>query len=122
MRHLTRTLLAAAAAATLLASGAARAQQVEVSYVKPEQFSDVPFMQVDRERVLKDLTDHFAELGHKLPAGQTLKITVLDVDLAGRLYPRRTGDDIRIMRGAADWPRMHLHYSLDQNGQAIRYL
>jgi len=117
MGHLIRTLLAAA---TLLVSGAVWAQQVEVSYVKPEQFSDMPFMQVDRERLLKDLSAHFAELGHRLPAGQTLKITVLDVDLAGRLYPRRSGDDIRIMRGGADWPHMHLRYALEENGQVIR--
>jgi len=116
MGHLTRTLLAA----TLLTSAAAWAQQVEVSYVKPEQFSDVPFMQLDRDRLLKELSAHFAELGKKLPAGQTLKIEVLDVDLAGRLYPRRNGDDLRIMRGGADWPHMHLRYALEQDGQLIR--
>jgi hypothetical protein len=33
---------------------------------------------------------------------------VLDIDLAGRLYPRRGGEDIRVMNGGADWPRMRL--------------
>lgn len=117
MRVFTRSLLATALA--LLASGAWA--QVSVNYVKPEQFSDMPFSVVDRERVLKALSEHFAKLGEKLPAGQSLKIDVLDVDLAGREIPRaRSGEDIRVMKGGADWPRMHLHYTLEQNGQVLR--
>ncbi|WP_295993559.1 DUF3016 domain-containing protein [Rugamonas sp.] len=117
MRSITRPLLAGAIA--MLATSAAWAQ-IDVSYDKPEQYTDMPFMQVDREQILKELSAHFTRLGSKLPPGQTLKIEVLDLDLAGRLYPRRNGDDIRVMRGGADWPRMHLRYTLEQDGKVLR--
>lgn len=117
MGPISKTVLAGLAA--LLASSAALAQ-VSVSYVKPEEFTDVPRAEYDRERTLKDFSDYFATLNKQLPQGQTLKIEVLDIDLAGRLYPRRSGDDIRVMTGGADWPRIHLRYTLEDNGQVLR--
>jgi len=117
MRVLTRTMLAAALA--LLASAAWA--DVSVSYVKPDDFTDVPRNAIDRERVLKDFSDYFATLNKKLPAGQNLKIEVLDIDLAGRMWPRRNGgEDIRVLNGGADWPRMHLRYTLEQDGKTLR--
>jgi len=117
MRASTRTLLAASLA---LLAGAAWAD-VSVSYVKPEDFTDVPRNAIDRERVLKDFSDYFATLNAKLPPGQNLKIEVLDIDLAGRMWPRRNGgEDIRILNGGADWPRMRLHYTLEQDGKVLR--
>ena len=117
MRLLNKTVLAAVLA--LLASSAAWAQ-VSVSYVKPEDFVDIDRNPIDRERTLKQFTEYFQSLEKKLPAGQSLKIEVLDIDLAGRLYPRRAADDIRVMNGGADWPRMHLKYTLEQDGQVLR--
>jgi hypothetical protein len=117
MRPMTRTALAAAMA--LLASSAALAE-VTVTYTKPDDYTDVPRSGYDRERTLKDFSAYFATLNKKLPAGQDLKIEVLDIDLAGRLYPRRGGEDIRVMTGGADWPRMHLRYTLEENGQVLR--
>lgn len=111
-----RTLLLAAC---LLASGAALAD-VSVTYVKPEEFTDVPRSQIEREQMQKEFTEHFAQLAKKLPAGQNLKIEVLDVDLAGRMVPRRATDDIRVMNGGADWPHMQLRYTLEANGQVLR--
>jgi len=117
MRQMTRTLLAAAA---LLSATAAWAD-VSVTFVKPEDYADVPRNAIDRERTLKEFSDYFASLNKKLPPGQDLKIEVLDIDLAGRLYPRRNGaDDIRILRGGADWPHMHLRYTLEQDGKVLR--
>ncbi|GJI98643.1 hypothetical protein RugamoR57_53610 [Duganella caerulea] len=117
MRAYTRTLLAASLA---LLAGAAWAD-VSVSYVKPEDFTDVPRNAIDRERVLKDFSDYFATWNKKLPAGQNLKIEVQDIDMAGRMWPRRNGgEDIRILNGGADWPRMRLHYTLEQDGQVLR--
>ncbi|WP_308494345.1 DUF3016 domain-containing protein [Duganella lactea] len=117
MRPITQTVLAGLLA--LLASSAALAQ-VSVTYVKPDDYTDMPFSPVERERTLKDFSDYFATLNKKLPAGQTLKIEVLDIDLAGRMYPQRGADDIRVMTGGADWPRMHLRYTLADNGQVLR--
>jgi hypothetical protein len=104
----------------LLSAGAASAA-VKVTYNHPENFADLPFSTWDREDVLKQLTDHFNKLGKALPPGQDLDVEVLDVDLAGREYPgRSTGRDIRVMRGGADWPRIHLRYSLVANGNVIK--
>ncbi|MCU6500586.1 DUF3016 domain-containing protein [Rugamonas sp. A1-17] len=117
MRAYIRTMLAASLA---LLAGAAWAE-VSVSYVKPDDFSDVPRNAIDRERVLKDFSDYFAALNAKLPAGQNLKIEVLDIDMAGRMWPRRHGgEDIRVLNGGADWPRMHLRYTLEQDGKVLR--
>ncbi|USX27622.1 DUF3016 domain-containing protein [Oxalobacteraceae bacterium OTU3CINTB1] len=118
MRLMTKPLLAAALA--LLASGAAWAD-VSVTFVKPDEFIDMPRSPIERERLQKDFAEYFASLNKRLPAGQNLKIEVLDIDLAGQLWPRRSGgEDIRIMRGGADWPRMHLRYTLEENGQVLR--
>jgi hypothetical protein len=102
-----------------LASGFASAD-VTVNYVQPERFSDMPFATWEREAVLKDLTGHFAKLGAELPAGQNLRVEVLDVDLAGREYPGRGGRDLRILKNGADWPRIELRYTIEQNGQVLR--
>src|SRR5450830_2054888 len=114
---LSRTVLAVA----LLAVMGAAAAEVTVQFVKPDEFIDMPRSERDRDQILKDLTAHFASMGKSLPAGQDLRITVTDLDLAGRLEPRRWAiDEIRITRGGADWPRMTVQYTLEQNGQAIR--
>jgi hypothetical protein len=109
-----------AAAALLVAAGAASAG-VTVDYVKPDEFLDMGFSTQERARILKDVAAHFATLGKQLPAGQDLKVTITDIDLAGRMEPRRWAmDDIRIMRGGADWPTMRLSYTLEQDGQVLR--
>lgn len=110
-----------AALLVLAATTGAAWAQVSVSYVKPDEFIDMPHGQIDRDRVLKEFTQYFATFDKKLPAGQQLKIEVLDIDLAGRLWPRRSGgDDIRIMNGGADWPHMKLRYTLEENGAVLR--
>ena len=117
MRLMRKTVLAALLSLTAAVAWA----QVQVTYIKPEEFSDMPFNIRDREEVLAQLTDHFKQLAKQLPAGQTLKVEVLDVDLAGRLYPRHSSpDEIRVMRGGADWPTMHLRYTLERDGKVVR--
>ena len=112
---------ALAALLVLAATTGAAWAQVSVSYVKPDEFIDMPHGQIDRDRVLKEFTQYFATFDKKLPAGQQLKIEVLDIDLAGRLWPRRSGgEDIRIMNGGADWPHMKLRYTLEENGAVLR--
>lgn len=103
----------------LLAAGGASAG-VTVTYNHPENFADLPFASWEREDVLKRITEHFDKLGKALPAGQDLRIEVLDVDLAGREEPGRGARDLRVLRGNADWPRMHLRYWLEQDGREIK--
>jgi hypothetical protein len=103
-----------------LVAGSASAA-VTVHYVEPDKFTDVPFVTWDREDTLKQLADHFTRLGSSLPPGQDLRIDVLDVDLAGRLIPSANrGRDLRVLHGRADWPRIDLRYTLEQNGQVLK--
>jgi len=116
MKQFLKTL---AAGSMLLASVAANAA-VAVHFVKPEEYPDMPFSPVDRDAVLKDVSDYFVKLGKNLPEGTDLRIDVLDLDLAGHLEPsRRGGRDLRILRGGADWPRMRLRFSMESGGQVV---
>lgn len=111
---------AAFAGLTLLAAGAAMAGAT-VTYAQPDQFTDVPFQNYERERVLKELTAHFDTLAAKLPPGQELKVEILDVDLAGEVrHNFRGSQDLRVLKGGADWPRMHLRYAIEQDGKVIK--
>jgi hypothetical protein len=94
---------------------------VSVTYIEPNKFSDLPFVTWEREDTLKTLTEHFTWLGSSLPPGQDLRIEVTDVDLAGRAIPNaQAGRDLRVLRGQADWPRIELRFSLEQNGQVLK--
>ncbi|MFP5390333.1 MAG: DUF3016 domain-containing protein [Gammaproteobacteria bacterium] len=107
------------AGCVLLASAGAWAGTT-VKFVDPEHFRDVPLSLVERERVLRDLQAHIEKLGARLPANQQLTVEVLDVDLAGITEPASTRPDVRIVRGGADWPQMHLRYRLEQDGKLIK--
>jgi hypothetical protein len=121
MKTTTRThrALVLAGLLALAANGAMAA--TTVNYVQPDKFSDIPFTPWERDDTLKQITDHFNKLGQSLPAGQDLRVDVLDIDLAGREIPgARAGRDIRIMKGMADWPRMKLRWAVEQNGQVVK--
>jgi len=111
--------LALAGLLALAAGGASAA--VTVTYIKPENFHDLPFATWEREELLQQISDHFVKLGKWLPPGQDLRIEVTDFDPAGRLYPNtRGGKELRVLSGTADWPRMELHYTIEQNGQVLK--
>ena len=118
MDHTHRVgLLAAALLSAALPSGAAGSAQV--SYVQPEKFTDVGHGSFDRERTLQSLTQHFDTLGKRLPDGQTLRVEVLDVDLAGEVWPRGP-HEVRVLRGRADWPHMTLRYTLLEGDRTVK--
>ena len=116
-----KTVIGNVALAAMLALGAGAASAgVTVDYVESDKFSDLPFAPWERKEVLEDLADYFAELGKQLPAGQELKVEVTDIDLAGREYPNTRGaNDLRVLKGMADWPVMELRYTLSANGQVL---
>ncbi len=93
---------------------------VEVNFVKAEEFSDIGRGVVERERHLAILSDHLKTLGRQLPDGQVLKVDVLDVDLAGEVWPTRRLNDVRILKGSVDWPRMNLRWTLQADGRTLR--
>ena len=117
MKRFFRPLLLAVAIACGLGNAIAA---VTVTFTHPEGYADMPFAPWDRERVIKELQNHFEKLGAKLPQGQDLKVEVLDIDLAGRIEPQlRFGNDIRVLKGRADWPTIALRYSVESQGKVL---
>ena len=107
----------ALASMLLMGSGSAFAG-VTVTFSEPDKFSDVPFAPWERKEVLDELTAHFQKLAEALPPGVDLRVEVLDIDLAGRIHHRRA-NELRVLKGGADWPMINLRYSLVQNGAVI---
>ena len=114
--------------ATRLVAGAADAAgSVQVSFVKPEGFSDVRDRMRPREQNLKAIEQMIAAAAQPYVAdGQTLTIEVLDVDLAGEIRPGLRAWDVRVMRGSTDWPRITLRWRIEgagasapRSGQAV---
>ena len=122
------TLTSAAIAAAIALLGATCAvQAVEatkdaatVTYVNTEKMTDVPRDQSDLESMKFNFQEHFNRLAARLPAGQHLKVEIVDIDLAGDVFPRVAVQNVRVMKGRADWPRMHLRYTIEQNGAVIK--
>ncbi|MFP5391392.1 MAG: DUF3016 domain-containing protein [Gammaproteobacteria bacterium] len=117
MTKLIRKALVGAAIALGSASAFAGA---DVTFVHPEQMTDVPRWEKDRDSMQMVLTEHFNALASRLPAGQNLKVEVLDIDLAGDVFPRVAAPpDVRIMKGRADWPHITLRYRVEQDGKVV---
>jgi len=116
----TPALTIAAAVALAIASSSSAAGTASVSYVNTDAMTDVPRHYKDLESMEYIFTQHLNHLSERLPAGQVLKVEFLDIDLAGDVFPRVPVRDIRVTKGQADWPRMHLRYSIEQDGQVIR--
>ncbi len=116
MKNSLRTL--ALAVAVLPASGAFAG--VTVHFEQPEHYQDMPWSALDREQVLKDLSQHFGRLAAQLPPGLDLKVDVLDLDLAGRVRPFHTfPHEVRILKGDTDWPHMQFRFSLVRDGKVV---
>ena len=101
------------------------APSVEVIYDNPEHFRDASLDSNGYERgadqqVMKELRSYLQTLGKRyLPPGQTLRIDIRDIDLAGRYEPwQRQAYSIRFMRDIT-WPSIDLHYVLSQQGQPL---
>ena len=118
MRNRARTLLLSL---LLPLASAAMAGGVEVAFVNARSFTDAGNSNWEQDANLLVLARHLQDLGQRLlPANQVLKVKVLDVDLAGTVRTLGHGlGDVRFMQEAADYPRIHLKYSLEADG-AVR--
>jgi hypothetical protein len=113
--------LGLAAAIALLTGMAQAAGTVQVKFIEPEKFTDIRDASRRLDDNLASLRQHLEQVAAPYVAdGQTMTIEVLDVDLAGRVEPARRPDDVRVLRGQADWPRIHLRYVLDAGGSTLR--
>lgn len=121
MRPTTRSITVSMA--LVLAGAAAQAGgSVQVSFVQPEKFSDVRDAQLSSVSNLRELRRHLEELGARHVAdGQSLTIDVLDVDLAGEVrYFWGRYEDVRVLSGNADWPRIKLRATLESADQPVQ--
>ena len=112
--------------ALLAAAGFAHAAgTVQVSFVSSEKFTDIRDRSYRIEDNVKALEKVLIDVAMPHVAdGQTLKIEVLDVDLAGEPRLGARVWDIRVLRGRADWPRITFRWSLEgagapRSGQAV---
>jgi hypothetical protein len=114
-----------AATVLIAVASAASAGTAEVRFVAPQQYADAEragFGALERERTLVALRRHFEALAARhLPADQVLQVEVLDVDLAGELRPalRAGAHDTRVLKGRADFPRLHFRYSVQRGGATV---
>ncbi len=115
-RLIQQTMLAAA----LLAAAAGAMAAATVTFGDTARMTDTPRWATDRESMEVTFREHIGKLAAKLPAGQDLTVEFVDIDLAGDEFPRVAVRDIRVMKGQADWPRIHLRYSIEQDGQVLR--
>ena len=117
-----RTLTAFALLAGLACAG--QAGTVSVSYPSPDAFTyiDAGTSRWDEKANLQTLATHLQRLGERwLPANQSLKVEVLDLDLAGAVHPSRIdGSPLRTVRGRTDWPKMNLRYTVEVDGRTVR--
>lgn len=107
----------------LALAGTAQAGSVTVAFAEPPaRFSDAGDSIADEKHNLQSLARHLEALGASLPADQSLKVELIDVDLAGEMRFTRLspGRMLRILRGGTDVPRITLRYTLESNGRVLR--
>ena len=112
-------ILPAAVAIAALASATAIAGTADVKFIDPGKYTDLATSPTQESDTMKALAAHLQKLAAGLPADQVLHVDVLDVDLAGYVRPTRRGN-VRVNNGLADAPALHLRYTLEARGQAIK--
>jgi len=117
MRSIATAFLLSVAATAASAGGI-----VNVTFVDPDHFYDAGTTKHEVPDNLKTIETHLKELGQRyLPDGQVLNISVLDIDLAGYVKPLAgSAREVRVARGATDWPKFKLRYTLEANGATLK--
>lgn len=118
---LFRSAVLAGLGASVL-SWASAAGTVQVSFDKVAEFSDAGRGAHERERTTQSIGAYLQSLGAQLPDGQSLRVDVLDIDLAGELrpFPRHSSTEVRVLNGRADAPHVKLRYALSEGGRVLK--
>ncbi|MBL4910873.1 MAG: DUF3016 domain-containing protein [Alteromonadaceae bacterium] len=99
----------------MIISPVSYAAKTEIKWTNPEKYRDIRAGDENRkaykERVFSTFEKHFAKLAEKLPAEQTLKIEITDVDLAGDVNIGSVVNRIRIVTDLY-FPSMKFSYQL----------
>lgn len=120
MSHPIRPFVAALLC--VVAASAAQAGRVDVSFDAQGSFTDAGTTPHEREQRLAALAEHLKALGRSgLGDDRTLRIELIDLDLAGTLrpVPRPAGTQVRVLRGLADGPHIELRYTLSDASRVI---
>lgn len=112
--------------AAFLAGAAWAEPKLSVVFVHPENYSDASYSSTfanakDLADVQRDVARHLQSLAQRLlPPDDSLKIEILDIDLAGRVEPFRSriGSDVRVVRDVS-WPSIELRYTLTRGDKAM---
>jgi DUF3016 family protein len=104
--------------AALLAMMSAARAEVDVAFTAPEKYVDASLRREGgasaREVALRTIREQLVALGERyLAPNQTLKIEVLDIDLAGEIEWWHGPYDIRYLRDYT-WPKIKLRYTLEE--------
>ena len=110
----SRILLAAVALAALPGHAA-----TVVTFVEPDRYTDVSNERWEMQSTLDTLEAHMKRMGERyLSPNDTLRIEVLDVDLAGwAQWGGRAPNQVRVIRGKADFPSLRVRYTLESGGR-----
>lgn len=106
------------ACAALLATASAQAGTAAVQFENIDRYTDIgPRRDADAvQQQLRQILETLA--AERLPASQTLRLAITDVDLAGEIPPAMLLHDVRVMGNRPDWPRISLRYTL-QDGDRV---
>jgi len=112
---MTKRILLAAAALAALPSYAT----VVVTWVNPDGYTDSANQRWEQQSTLDALAQHMKRIGDRYIApNETLRIEVLDLDLAGwARFGGRAPNEIRTVRGGADFPAMRVRYTLESSSR-----
>ena len=92
---------------------------VTVTFANPDRFTDAADRARDSRQTMLEIERHLVQLGDRYLSPQdTLRIEVLNIDLAGRTrIAPRMDPDLRVLDGKTDWPRIDVRYTLESGGK-----
>lgn len=102
-------------------AGAVQAAELDMHFQPLDKYRDLGRSVTEREDIQKALSAHFQRLAaERLPAGQTLRIDLLEINRAGEMDLRhRLPDEIRVLREVT-WPQMEFSYVLLEGGKELK--
>jgi hypothetical protein len=93
---------------------------VQVRFIAPERFVDAGELGREREQMLTVIEQYLKSRGEKLLPGRDLAIEVLDLDLAGDVWPVGPRSEMLRIARPVGRPMMALRYVLSQDGRELR--
>ncbi|RUO63495.1 DUF3016 domain-containing protein [Pseudidiomarina insulisalsae] len=121
----TKTILATTIAAAIM-SATASAAEVKVEWQNVDDYRDIEAVNEIQsrfeKRIIDGLTEYWKKLGERLPADNTLSITMTDLDITGRVEPTygaTAASYVRVL-DEISYPSMSFSYTYtDAQGNVI---